>query len=39
MIRTLLAPLRRLDLALTLWADPGLAYTWRRAWRAAARHL
>ena len=25
----------RLLLALRLWRDPGLAYTWTRAWRAA----
>ena len=28
----------RLIIAVRLWRDRGLAYTWRRAWRAAARH-
>ena len=31
--------IRRLLLALRLKRDPGLAYTWRSAWRAAGRHL
>lgn len=29
----------RLLLTWRLWRDPGLAYTWRSAWRAAGRHL
>lgn len=31
--------IRRALLALKFWRDPGLAYTWRTAWRAAARHV
>ncbi len=29
--------IRRTRLAFRLWRDPGLAYTLRRAWRAAGR--
>lgn len=30
--------IRRTLLTLKLWRDAGLAYTLRRAWRAAGRH-
>ncbi len=39
LLSALLAPLHRLDLAISLWRDRGLSYTWRGAWRAAARHF
>lgn len=29
----------RLSIALRLWRDRGLSYSWRRAWRNAAYHL